>query len=100
MAQVWKRPGPPDESMRVRVQFRAEGKDWFMQNESLFIKLLILPSPSATQTLSPLGLLLRPCINHIPDELQMKVDSQINTILNNNLIVFETSEKALLIYIA
>jgi len=77
VAQVWKLRGPPDASMRV--QLRAEGKDWFMQNESLFIILLILPSSSssaaATQTLSPVGLLLlRPCIN-IPNELQMKVDS-------------------------
>lgn len=80
MAQVWKLRGPPDASMRVRVQLRAEGKDWFMQKESLFI---ILPSSSSssaaeeeeTQTLSPLGLLLRLCIN-IPDELQMNVDSQ------------------------
>ncbi len=77
VAQVWKRsgPGPPDDdddddaSTRLREQLRAEGKDWFMQKESVFIKLLILQSSSATQTLSPLGLPFRPCISHIADAL-------------------------------
>lgn len=75
MAQVWKLRGPPDASMPLRVQLRAEGKDWFMQKESLFIILPSSSSSAATQTLSPLGLLLLRFIN-IPDELQMNVDSQ------------------------